>query len=187
MKPLNFFLACYVFVVTLSSCSERSRIAREFAEFTNKTIVLPSSFHKVISGKLMVESEVDSGLPVMIMYNDSLACSLCQINHLYERTPIYELSDSLGTFSVMTILSPMEEEYGEVVEGLIERDLDFPVYIDHSGDFRRLNSFIPEDTRFHCFLMDKTGKPIFVGDPVSSTALWDLFTQVLDSIRDSGQ
>lgn len=187
MRLYRFLLAFFVSVVVLSSCSERRRLSRELAQFTSGTIVIPSSLHKVLSGKVTAETSICQDLPVMIMYNDFRTCNLCQITHLHDRAPIYALSDSLGTFAVMTIFSPDCGEYEEVVAALIEHDFDFPVYIDPSGDFARFNSCIPEDTRFHCFLVDRESRPIFVGNPVSSTELWDLFIQVLDCISNIGK
>ena len=39
--------------------------------------------------------------------------------------------------------------------------LDFPylVYVDYSGSFAETNMCIPEDNRFHSFLLNKEGHP----------------------------
>ena len=169
-------------LLVMLSCSERTRISRELAKFMSRDIVLPACFQEVESGVLSM-SKAKEDMPVMIFYSDSLSCSLCQINYLHERKPIYELADSLGTFVVMTILSPGAEEYGDVVDALRRRNLDFPVYLDYDRRFARQNLHIPSDVRFHSFLIGRDGKPIFVGDPIAGDALWNLFCKVLDEMN----
>lgn len=182
MKSLIVALLNLLMIFAISSCSEHARISRELAEFQDQTIVLPSAFHKVESGQVVLSKTI-TDVPIMILYNDSLSCSLCQIHQLYNKIPIYDLADSLGTFTVMTILSPTQDEYLDVITELKERDFDFPVYIDQSGDFRRINAGIPKDNRFHCFLIDRDGKPIFVGNPISNDLLWNLFCKTLNNLE----
>lgn len=181
MRNLTYSIVLLLIFV-FSSCSDRARISRQYVEFTSNNIVFPSAFQKVESGQVGI-SDACPDIPIMILYNDSLSCSLCQINHLHDRIPIYEHADSLGTYMVMTILSPKPEEYNDVILALQVREFDFPVYVDYSGDFGRLNKCIPEDPRFHCFLINRERKPVFVGDPLASTTLWDLFCKVLDNIE----
>lgn len=124
-----------------------------------------------------------SVLPVLILYHDSLSCSMCKISHLSDLSCVYALADSLGTFEVMSIFSPREEEYDELMKNLIYRDFEYPVYIDFSGSFRRRNECIPEEDLFHSFLIDRNGHPVFVGNPGASDDLWNLFNKALSFIE----
>ena len=87
----------------------------------------------------------------------------------------------------MTVFSPRQEEYDEVMKQLILLDFPYPVYIDFSGSFRGGNAeTIPEDRRFHVFLMDVNGHPVFVGNPMSGEDLMVLFEKALSGLRESG-
>ena len=80
------------------------------------------------------------------------------------------------------IFSPKEEEYDALVKELMIADYPYPIYVDYNGVFRKLNPQIPEDRRFHCFLLDKNGYPVFVGNPVASERMMELFKTALDRL-----
>lgn len=63
--------------------------------------------------------------------------------------------------------------------------LDFPylVYVDYSGSFAETNMSIPEDNRFHSFLLNKEGRPVFVGNPLASDRMMELFKEALESLE----
>lgn len=106
MKRITVLLLC---LSALSCCTER-RISRDLKTFMGETITVPSDLVRIVDGKTSVCGQMPA-VPVMVFYHDSLSCSSCQISHLADIQSIYELSDSLGTFEVMTIFSPGPEEY----------------------------------------------------------------------------
>ena len=181
MKLCGIISLTFLCLITVSCSFERTKLRKQMDEFMQSEIIFPSSFHKIESGRLSPCERIQTK-PVLVFYHDSSSCSLCQINRLHDRLDIYALSDSLGNFDVMTILSPKEEEYQEVIGTLRDRCYEFPVYIDYSREFPVYNSHIPEDVRFHTFLVDERCRPVFVGDPVPETTLWDIFCKTLDKI-----
>ena len=58
--------------------------------------------------------------------------------------------------------------------------IEIPVYIDVENSFLKDNTIIPSDLRMHSFLINRFGKPIFVGDPVSSDKLKMSFLRAID-------
>ena len=162
------------------SCTEY-KISRQLKEFVKQTITIPSDLVAITKGEEHVIGEVPD-LPVMIFFHDSLSCSSCQIAHLADIQSIYELSDSLGTLEVMTVLSPRPEEYDEVLRNLRLREFEYPVYVDVTGSFVSSNGCIPSDKRFHSFLTDPDRHPVFVGNPTATESLWGLFVQALERI-----
>lgn len=117
--------------------------------------------------------------PKFIVYHDSSACSGCKISHLEDLRGLFKLADSLATFKVMVIFSPAQEEYDNVRDAIAVREFDFPVYLDGSASFRHANKAIPDDERFHAFLIDGDGKPRFVGNPMEEDAMRNLFLEAL--------
>lgn len=180
MPRKNFFLLLLPLLFA-TACKEQ-KIAECLKSFRAESILIPADLQKV-DGR--VQSEVGDamdGIPVLILYHDSLSCSMCQISHLADLSDVYALADSLGTFEVMSIFSPREEEYDELMKNIVYRDFEYPVYVDFSGSFRKKNSCIPEDAIFHNFLIDRDGHPVFVGNPAASDELWDLLNKALFSI-----
>lgn len=150
-------------------------------EFVKQTITIPSDLVAITNGEEHVMGDVPD-LPVMIFFHDSLSCSSCQIAHLADIQSIYELSDSLGTFEVMTIFSPSLKEYDDVLRELKMRKFRYTIYIDKLGSFGLLNSFIPLDERFHNFLINEYKYPAYVGNPVGNNQLHDLFIESINHL-----
>ena len=65
----------------------------------------------------------------------------------------------------MLLLSIGKENYDQIIRYIKVSEPNVPIYIDIDNRFRELNPFIPDDDRFHMFMTDGTGSPIFVGFP----------------------
>ena len=85
----------------------------------------------------------------------------------------------------MTIFSPRAEELEEFRLQLSVQDIGFPVYVDTYGSFAGENAGIPEDERFHSFLVGGDGRPVFVGNPLGSEKLQDVFQKVLADTKNN--
>lgn len=80
-------------------------------------------------------------------------------------------------FSLTTV-----EEVLDVPSHIKDLNFPFPVYIDEFGEFYRQNKDFPSDRRFHSFLVDADGHPVFIGNPLSSEKLWEVFENTLSKI-----
>ena len=105
---------------------------------------------------------------------------MCQIGHLQNYIGLFEMADTSGLFDVVFLFSPGEEEYDNVMQQLVMLDFPYPLYIDYGCSFGRENRAIPEDDRYHCFLLGKDGRPVFVGNPLMSHELMDVFRETLE-------
>lgn len=178
MKCKILFLA--LLILFSSSCRER-RISGELREFMSNTVVMPSDLQKVYDRNIEMVSTDSLGVTMIILY-DSLECSSCRINHLRDFLSGYELLDSIPGCKLLTVFSPRQEEYDEVVKQLMILNFPYPIYVDYSCSFRKLNPFIPDDTKFHSFLIDRDNRPVFVGNPLARREMMDLFNRVLYSM-----
>ena len=173
----------HIFTITIillfvSGCSNH-KIRHELRAFQRSEVSLSFELERVLDRNIGIESP-GSGAVSMVMYYDSTECSQCRINHLSDCLPLYELADSIGTFRIVTIFAPRQEEYDEVMASLMKQDFPYPIYVDFDGSFRKANRCIPEDKRFHSFLLDRDGHPVFVGNPVSSEKMHELFKRALE-------
>jgi len=169
----------YIILIAISvlfACSNRE--ACELKNFKNSTISLSANL-SIIQDKTIKPYHDRLFIKSLIIYYDSLTCGECQINHLYETVELFQLSDSLGNFKIYTIFSPSIDEYAELELNLINANFKYPLYIDFNNSFGKLNKTIPKDSRFHCFLVDANGHPVFVGYPLANKELWDLFIKAL--------
>lgn len=184
MKKHWIILSLLALVLFLSCCSNNRRLSGTLREFRATEIKTSVGIERVHDQNI-VTCVPDSVKARFVIYHDSLTCSNCQINHLYDEIELYKLADSLDAFDVLTIFSPRDEEYDDVMKNLMLFNFPYPVYVDTYGVFRKANECIPADARFHMFLLDITGHPVFVGNPLATDNLWSLFEKALYNILDN--
>lgn len=178
---MKYIISLYSLIsicLIMASCTERYRLKVMMKDFMKTEIVIPDDleciYHREIN-TINLDSIKES---VFIIYYDSLDCSSCRIGRLTDNYPLYEMADSIG-FSLMTIFSPPIDELDEVRLHLMLSSHSIPIYLDTNGTFRRLNHTIPTDLRFHKFFVAPDSHPAFVGDPLASHKLSELFEKVL--------
>lgn len=183
MKQFSFLaFSLSVLLLLLPSCSERRKLSRMLHEFMTFEVTIPDDM-ECVSGRRLESADIDSLHQIkFIVYYDSLSCSSCGIAHLNDLIPIYNKSEDDGSFSFVTIFSPRPEEVEEVRTSLMLASPLFPVYIDVNGSFAHQNAGIPSDARFHYFLTDSGGHPIFVGNPLGNSDLERLMASILESM-----
>ena len=162
--PLLFILLLVV------SCSNRNvQVAKILTDFQKNEIVIPDNLIRIEKGKVLGMEPLPDRAK-LIEYIDSSSCSACHIAHL-------EIVDKL--FDVVVVFSPRAEDASEVLRMLLAKKYKYPVYFDGSCEFAQINRTIPSDQRYHTFLIDKRGTPIFVGNPNQSDALYNIFVKSL--------
>ena len=72
------------------------------------------------------------------------------------------------------------DDLKEVRLQLMMTNSPVPIYLDVNGSFCKRNSSIPSDLRFHKFFVSPDSHPVFVGDPLASDTLYELFEKVLN-------
>ena len=178
-KLFNRILLVSLVLMMLSSCGERNEIRQVLSSFKETEIVLPSDMEVYDEGGFRMAVLDSLNSVKMIIYYDSTDCSSCRISHLIELEPLYRDVAEDGHYDVVTIFSPRSEELEDVRLQLAVQDFSFPVYVDTYGSFARENVGIPEDERFHTFMIGGDGRPVFVGNPLGSEKMQDIFQKVL--------
>ncbi len=168
---LKIVLAIFLFPALFGCKEQRTRAV--FAKFIQTTINFPPKLLQVKAGEADTVT-IHIERPTLVVYHDGLDCSSCQISHLYNWYGLYKESGK-GQFDIITIFSPSEEEFLEVLQQLEILNFPYPVYIDHENNFRCCNRSLPKDRRFHCFLINTKRKPVFIGNPLGSDNLNNLF------------
>lgn len=168
--------ALFLFPVLLGCKEQRTR--GTFSRFVQTTVNFPSRLLQVCAGTIDTVT-IHIERPTLVVYHDRLGCSSCEISHLYNWYGLYKESDN-GQFDIIKIFSPSENELPEVLQQLEILNFPYPVYIDFNNNFRCCNKKFPEDRRFHCFLVNTDRKPIFVGNPLTSDKLNDLFEAAIN-------
>lgn len=170
--PVCLFLS----MVLLSSCRTRE-VRWTLQQMMCEEIRLPEYVAKVAEGK--VDTVVlDIAKPIMIVWTDSLQCGSCRVNQLQKYFELYEESKKNNAFEMLILFSPAKKDRLCLSHMLSIRKYPFPVYIDINNDFPLINT-IPDAPKYHCFLLDRGRKLIYVGDPTTNNKLWSLFCTVV--------
>lgn len=124
-------------------------------------------------------------LATMIVYVDSLSCSSCQIDRLYEYGPYIDLAaESDAGFRPLFVFTPRQGGADGVRYALSVARFGHPVLLDEAGDFPRSNPRIPDDHRFHVFLLDRDSRVVLAGDPCRNPALGELYMKTIRNLLD---
>lgn len=164
-------------VLSFASCSSYS-IRKELESFLTQEVRFPSTLINC-SDQYIGKSSLSDSIPKLVIYVDSTQCSSCRIGHLSEYISLQEESIQTGQFMLMIILSPPIADYGHIKHLLESYKYPLMIYLDKMHSFRQENDFIPDDTRFHSFLINRDRHPVLVGDPVRSEKLRRLFEESL--------
>lgn len=176
---MRFAILILAVSLCFMACSGRYEIRHAMRKFVNADVIIPDDLVCIYDRQILPINKDSLKSLRYIIYYDSLECSSCRISHLSDIYPIYEMADTSG-FSVLTIFSPVSEDVEDIKLQLMIADHPVPVYVDMEGLFRRQN-YIPTDRRFHSFLIGSDGHPVFVGNPLSNSALGQLLFEVLDT------
>lgn len=146
------------------SCNGRMAIKQTLKDFQAAVIELPSGMVTVEDGEMSF-TEIQQGRLTFVEYYGPDVCTGCAVSHINDNEKLFELGQELG-FDVVIILSPTADELEIICDKLKELHFCHPVFIDPDQSFSTVD--IPEDRRFHSFLMDEAGHPVVVGNPANS-------------------
>lgn len=182
MKDIFLHIACILLLILANGCGERAMIRKTMADFMRHEIVIPDDLECLHRRKLqpILKDTLKQGK--LIIYLDSLDCMSCHITELVEYVSLHEMADTCD-FSILTIFSPPYEDIDEIKKLLMIANHSTPIFIDTYGSFKRQNRHIPIDSRFHSFLINGQGKPVFIGNPTTDTKLMELFLHALNNLN----
>lgn len=174
MRRILLLAFLCLLAVSFTGC-KKARLRAQLKELMGSTIVLPEKISCVYNGEVfpMPDSLRDS--PSLIVYVDSAECTTCRISHIEMYHELFHISEEYGSFEVVLLLSNVDLNGIPLIRYLADLEIEHPVYVDVENEFLKLNPVIPADRRMHAFLIDKTGTPICVGDPVGSDNLLRVF------------
>ncbi|MBQ0149569.1 MAG: hypothetical protein KBT08_03015 [Bacteroidales bacterium] len=178
MRRLKIILPILISIIIVAACDGKKKELRTMMHsFCGETFSLPKSFTCIESGKIISCSVPDSEL-LFIMYIGPGECTSCVLSHLQEEKGILELCDSLGRIVPIFLFCPYDEDEADVVRMILDADYDFPVYIDHENVLNTSGQ-VPNDRRFHGFMLGFDRHPIYVGNPNMSPRMKGLFVDAV--------
>ena len=169
MKHINWLRwnSCLLFVVVMIAicgCKDSSTENR-IKRITSRKITLPET--------VSTQQLQDKPYRAVLWISDK-ECTRCRINTLPAYIEFYESTRDVLDFFVV-ISSPDVSIYSQAIA---DQCLPFPVYFDAFDKFRRLNRHVPLESKYHFFLLDSSGLPMVVGDPVFNSGISQIYVSV---------
>ena len=159
------------------SCNNRN-IRKELAQMMNSEIKIPHLHHAIFNGKDTVMHFSNETSVRMIAIFDSTFCASCHLPNMKVWNEVISYSKATDSkFEPIFIFSPKQEEIVSLKQSLRENMFEWPFFIDENGDFLKNNPFIPQDSRFHTFLLNSENKIILVGSPINNEDLWSMYKE----------
>lgn len=159
-------------LMMLSSCASYEN-AKLIRGMLGKTVSMPKE--TVVMNKVEVQ-------PLKVVsYISSASCTECYMKTLPLWGELKSDLDSLGV-SLLFVVSVPEGECEKVFAD-IRTFCPYCAYVDFSDSFGQLNPFVPEDTRFHTFLLDGGNVVRLVGDPRGNEKLWKLYLGEIERLK----
>ena len=177
---LLLLLTCVVLFAGCQHEKEDNQIRSTLSQFERRVIRFPDKMLCVEKG-ISEFRDISVLKPTFIVYVSSDECNECALAHLPEKSTLFKWAESSKAFQVYVIFSPLDKYVQTIFKRIKDNGYPFPVYIDVDGYMREKNA-IPEDSRFHCFLLDELQHPVMVGNPLISPKVESLFWAVLRNI-----
>lgn len=173
----NILCASIVLMMFLS-CSYKQNISKDLAIMKSRPIVLPLNKDLIVCGTDTVNN---NHMFNYVIYSDSLDCTSCIINNLYSWEPIIKYCQKYpGRIKFNFIFAPMEKNLKHTVLQIKSSNFNFPVVVDSSKQFEKLNPHLPKDRMFHTFLLDKNNRVVLVGNPINNQKIQSLLLKILE-------
>lgn len=121
-----------------------------------------------------------------VIYIDSTRCSPCIIDQLFQWN---EFIDSTRAecldVDYFFIVAPKTEQVEDAFLSIESCGLKNDIYVDTAYLFRKMNKGLPQDAKFHSFVINNENKVILVGDALHSSNIRNLFNKII-AVKDDG-
>lgn len=116
----------------------------------------------------------------MVVFVDSTECTPCSLSKLRFWNPlIKEARKKKINIDYIFIVAPKPSEMDDINLELSITDLKSSIYLDTAYIFRKENPSIPNDRKYHSFLLDKNGKICFVGSPIDNEKIKAIYGKTI--------
>lgn len=151
----------------LSGCSDERKTKAELEDLYGRAVTINLS-EMECRHSAVDTIPVDDNLKAkftFVNFVDTTQCSPCTLNKMYQWNKYIEKLRKKGVKFVF-IFEPSKALLEDVYLSIESSGLKNPIYVDTSYVFSKDNDFIPQDAKYHSFLLDDEGQIIIVGNPL---------------------
>lgn len=181
-NTILFLLAC---MLSSISCNDIGRIKKEIERMQQRETYLCLSemdLYTVEDDEKEIRSSFETSLMKLVVYVDSSVCSSCLIKNMYHW---YDVIDKVerryhGKLKVVFVFNPPKKQSRMLEYAYRNSAFSYPIFVDTADVFKRMNFHIPNDNKYHTFLLDKQDRVILVGCPLTNPDVRTMFYELAD-------
>lgn len=183
MKNKYLFVA-FLIICAVSSCRDMHSHNHEYELYHEMVshpvkLELDSMLCRIGSRDTVLKSQKTYDYR-MVVYADSVECMSCTLSNLalwYDY--VKDAQTTTPNLTYIFILTPKQENQDRALQLINKKGLPFPIYIDTLGVFNRTNPHIPQDEKYHVFLLNKQDSVLLIGDIVKNPKVEKLFKKII--------
>lgn len=172
---MNKILVGIIISILFISCD--NTIERKILKMQDAHVCIPlDKMNKVCIGEAKECQATD--LTYVCYVDSSLACRPCYIKHTIMWKRYLEL-EKTNKIKFLFIFEVPETDLDKIKKEIEQSVIRNNSYVDTKTVFRLSNKFLPEESVFHSFLLDKMNHIIMVGDPTYNESIYHLLEKIL--------
>ena len=171
----------YFSLLCLCACTsmKEKEMLEIVSQWEKRQIIIPEDTAFVIYQRFKEDRQVPMSYDkfAVLSYVDSTGCMSCKLQ-LPEWGKFIYVLDSIShhTIPCLFVFHPKHKE--ELVSFLKRTGFSYPVFIDTSDSFNRLNQF-PEEDAFRTFLIDNDNRVLAMGNPIHNPYVRQLYLDII--------
>lgn len=177
---LLFALSLALLTCVLSGCSFFDSYGK-IRRLEKTPVFFPEIMTVIEDGNIKSHWNRSESMPLFVIYIDSMECSDCHLNHIKNYSQLFDFSRKSNKFAVVCVVSPSHAAREELCEKLLRHSKLAKVtyVIDRKNRFYEINTHVPKHAKYHEFLLNKDGYPVFVGNPLRNDKLFNQFLKLV--------
>ena len=175
-NKIILFIGGALFVsLIMTSCSFKTK--KQIEELRNSNIELSlDSLTKVKPFRGFDNEMGNSEHLKLVVFLDSANCTSCNLMHINNWNSIIYKANQITAVDFIFIMETTSENKEEIISLYHNSLFHYNIYLDLNHITKQKNSFL-DNPLFHCLLVDKNDKIIFVGNPLNSEKVQESFLQ----------
>ena len=173
---ITYLVSCVLLICFAGCNNEQKKVENNLKRMTSQHISL--GLNEMQCRRMPISRKSSSYK--MVVYIDSTECTPCSLNKLRFWNPLINLAKRENIkIDYIFIVAPKPSEMDDINLELSVTDLQSSIYLDTAYVFRKRNSSIPNENKYHSFLLDKNDNICFVGNPIDNEKLMMVYKKAI--------
>ena len=162
--------------------SPQDEIKGKIEEMMTKPVFVPYNRMLLWTRDSIIHSPNTNTEYKLVVYTDSAHCTECEMRKIYLWNDFVKLEHKYnGHFRVIFIVqASSKSSVKNIISALNHYEVEYPMYVDSTSTFSKMNPHIPSEDMYHVFLLDEKDSVVLVGNPQFNSKIENKLLQILE-------